>query len=200
VWATLVGVGFGALQRYAGTPGERGTPAEQWLGAPDLGLDPARPTLILFAHPRCPCTRATLEELDRLLAVCKGGLRAHVVFYSDPALGEGWERTDLWDRAAAIPGVEVCADPGGLLALRFGAGTSGECLVYGTGGQRLFAGGITASRGHAGDNLGAQAIAGIVRGEPAAAQATDVFGCSLRGDRAPAGPSSAPQAEEVPRD
>jgi hypothetical protein len=194
LWAVLVGAGFIAVERYASAPGDAGTPPANWIGDSTLALDAQRPTLILFAHPRCPCTRATVEELDGLLAQCNGGLRVHVVFYTDTALGEGWERTDLWRHAAAIPGVEVHADPGGALALRFGARTSGECLVYGTDGKRVFAGGITGARGHAGDNEGARAIVSIARGT-AHVETTEVFGCSLQGASAPA---SAPIAEPTP--
>lgn len=199
LWAVLVGAGFVTVERYASAPGDAGTPLANWIGDSTLPLDAQRPTLILFAHPRCPCTRATVEELDGLLAKCNGGLRVHVVFYTDAALGEGWERTDLWRRAASIPGVEVHADPRGALALRFGAKTSGECMVYGTDGNRLFAGGITAARGHAGDNEGASAIVSIVRGSTHV-ETTPVFGCSLQAACAPTPAPIARATMEVSRD
>ena len=78
-----------------------------------------------------------------------------------------------------IPGVRVLVDVDGREAARFGARTSGTVLVYSPHGALLFAGGITASRGHSGDNLGRDAVVTILdRGQPDRT-ATPVFGCPL---------------------
>jgi hypothetical protein len=64
----------------------------------------------------------------------------------------------------------------------FGAETSGTILLYDYHGNLLFKGGITGSRGHAGDNLGEDAIASLCLGQAAATNQTPVFGCSLFGE------------------
>jgi hypothetical protein len=121
-----------------------------------------------------------MEELDRLMARCAGGCSACVLFFTPAGAAPGWADTDLWAHAARIPGVSVLADPGGAEALRFGASTSGQVLLYGADGALLFEGGITASRGHAGDNAGAASILALLRDEHAAGQArTPVFGCPI---------------------
>jgi hypothetical protein len=113
------------------------------------------------------------------MARCGEGCTTTVLFYTPEGEPAAWARTDLWEHAARIPGVAVAADPGGAEARLFGAATSGQVLVYDAGGALAFQGGITASRGHAGDNAGASAIAALVRGEPADLSRTSVFGCSI---------------------
>jgi len=53
-------------------------------------------------------------------------------------------------------------------------------------GKLLFSGGITASRGHVGDNAGLDALILLIRNTPAPSTArpvitTPVFGCAIRG-------------------
>lgn len=112
---------------------------------------------------------------------CNGKLAAHVVFYSDPTLGSGWERTDLWEHAERIPGVLLHADPFGATAELFCAHTSGLTLLYGPDGRLRYFGGITGSRGHEGDNEGAATVLALVDGPPPKTCCAPVYGCELRG-------------------
>ena len=146
-------------------------------------LDRNRDTLIMFVHPQCPCTRASLEELNRLLARSQGRVDAQVLFFKRGKFSGDWTRTDLWRNAAAIPGVAVHEDLDGAQARLFGAETSGYVLLYDAHGQLLFKGGITGSRGHAGDNAGENAIVSLLTGQDAKLKQTQVYGCSLLGKR-----------------
>jgi hypothetical protein len=80
--------------------------------------------------------------------------------------------------------VEILRDDDAVEARRFGVFTSGQSLLYAPDGALLFSGGITASRGHAGDNAGIAAIAALARGRGAATTETPVFGCALRSEEA----------------
>jgi hypothetical protein len=110
---------------------------------------------------------------------CDGKLIAAVLVFRPAGVPDGWERTDLWDSAAAIPGVLVVGDDEGAEALRFGAATSGQVLLYSADGRLLFAGGIIPSRGHEGDNAGRSAIIALVRGTATQVMRAPVFGCPL---------------------
>lgn len=178
-WTAAVGWGFYSLARYESSPGVSAQAPRTWPADAPVALDPERLTLVLFAHPHCPCTRATLGELDRIVAASADRLRVHVLFYADEKLGRGWEHSDLWEHAAATPGVDVRADPLGAAAQRFGARTSGQVVVYAPSGELVFDGGITNGRGHSGDNAGAAAIEQLARGVEPASDSTCVFGCSL---------------------
>jgi hypothetical protein len=179
LWLSAIGTGIVMVLDYENASGSVGNSPKQWISGTSIPLDPAHDTLIMFAHPRCPCTRASLGELNRLLAQSNGRITAHVLFFRPPNYPADWTRTELWRTAAAIPGVMVQDDINDAVARKFGAETSGYVLFYNPQGQLLFRGGITGSRGHAGDNLGESAIISLAMGKPANVTQTPVYGCSL---------------------
>ena len=178
-WALSVGSGMAALWSYAAAPGLPARPPSTWPDESRLHRRPGHAALLLFAHPHCPCTRATIGELARLLAPVRERVAVHVLFTKPSAAGDGWERTDLWDGAAAMPGVTVVRDDDGIEARRFGVATSGQALLYEADGRLRFAGGITSARGHEGDNIGRSAILALLVGDGAERAESPVFGCSL---------------------
>jgi hypothetical protein len=113
------------------------------------------------------------------MARLQGKVYAYVLFLKPQPSGVQWEDTDLRRSAAAIPGVKVLSDVDGVEARRFGAETSGHTLLFGRDGRLLFSGGITESRGHAGDNTGEHSIESLVKDQVPARTATSVFGCAL---------------------
>jgi hypothetical protein len=146
------------------------------LGTPQKKL----PTLLLFAHPHCPCTRATLAELARLLAHHRGQANVHVLFYRPLTQPRAWVETALWQQAQKLPDVSV-ATVSELELLRCGVSTSGQALLYDSTGSLVFSGGITSARGHEGDNAGRSALGTyLATGKIPLAQ-TPVFGCSIIG-------------------
>ena len=109
----------------------------------------------------------------------QGRLAAHVLFYRPAEAPAGWEKSDLWDKAAAIPNVRVTWDDGGIEARRLHGSTSGQVVVYDAQGHLIFNGGITGSRGHSGDNTGRGAIVSALTTGSVSQTRTFVFGCSL---------------------
>ena len=160
-----------------------GVPASAGSGFPaNTSLERAtdRPTLVLLAHPQCTCTRATLGELAEALARAQSLPKTYVVFLKPSSMPDGWEQTDLWKTAAALPNATVVRDDDGREAERFGAATSGQTMLYDARGSLLFSGGITGARAHAGDNAGRSAIVALLNRQPGPyAATTNVFGCSL---------------------
>jgi len=150
-----------------------------WPADSRIARAPDRPTLVMLVHPHCPCSRASLAELDRIMTRVSGRLSAHVLFVLPSGVSEGWERGASWDSIARVPGVLVHVDDGGREAARFGAFTSGQTVLYDAHGQLRFSGGITPARGHEGDSAGADAVVAVVQGAAPAAPRTPVFGCSL---------------------
>jgi hypothetical protein len=180
LWLTMAAAGMVRWQRYEVRPGPAAQAPLRWPADSALRRQPGRPTLLVFAHPLCPCTRATLHELRILLARAQTPVTVRVLFLEPSHPPADWSRGDLWDLAAAIPGVEVAADPDGAQSRRFGAMTSGATVLYDASGTLLFAGGITAARGHEGDNAGVISLLGHLHGDVGAAAAVPVFGCSLQ--------------------
>lgn len=180
VWAAAVAAGFVRLWTYAATPGPAATVSAQWPAATALVRSTGTSTLVMFLHPQCGCSQATVGELAKLVAQVHGRLRVYVVMYRPSDAAPGWERTALWDAAAAIPGVRVSSDEDAMQAAAFGAFVSGQALLYDADGALVFNGGITYARGHAGDNEGRTAIRSFVLHGTVPSARTPVFGCFLR--------------------
>jgi hypothetical protein len=123
-----------------------------------------RPTLYLFMHPRCPCTRATITQLQRVLTASglkQAELPEVVVVATIPNATENdsdWLESDTLRRASELPNATVQYDAGGVKARSFGAQASGSVALYAADRRLLFAGGVTVSRGHEGDCLGAEQL------------------------------------------
>lgn len=181
IWTPAVGFGIHKLLQYSYTPGRPATGSPGWPANPWIALARDHPTLLVFAHPRCPCSRATVGELARIVALHKDDVSIAVFFYAPSSEPRDWTRTDMWRDASAIPGVRAIEDRDGAAARLFGAFTSGETLLFGRDGRLAFHGGITVARGHAGDSPGRDAILSLLAGKPAARNSAPVFGCSLLG-------------------
>jgi len=180
VWAIVVVTGLLLLYEYQTTAGPAGNPVTNW--PPQSGVIPVkdRAQIVMVVHPRCACTRASLEALARIMAHAQDRVVASVLFLTPRGVPAGWEHTDLWRTAAAIPDVRVFRDHGGVEASRFGLETSGHLLLFNRDGRRVFGGGITAGRGHHGDNAGLEHCLSLINGERREPPDTPVFGCPLR--------------------
>jgi hypothetical protein len=178
-WTAGVGFGLRVLLRYESTPGRTGIVGGNWPATSAIPRSGSNPTLVMLAHPHCPCTRASIGELAQIMAATQGKLDAFLLFTKPKGAGAEWDDTELRRSAAAIPGVTIFTDHEGTEARLFGAETSGHTLLFDRGGALLFSGGITALRGHAGGNAGESAIIAAVNGKRSDRARTPVFGCSL---------------------
>lgn len=177
-WAMVVGAGMATLAVYSNRASEHPSPTRQI--APDAE---GRARLILFLHPHCPCSAATMREFARLLTRADERT-ARVIYFYRPAESEpAWSAGPLRSSAEALPSVALADDCAGRIAEEFGARVSGEVRFYDAAGVLRFHGGITAARGHEGDNRGASAVAALLRGEPGDVDFSPTFGCSLHADR-----------------
>lgn len=177
-WLAAVVLGFGLLLFHDVRPAPIDAPPQSWPAGTSVTRGPQF-TLVMLAHPYCACMRATLDELNVLMNRAAGRVQASVLFLRPEEHPEAWSRTPIWTLATTIPGVTVREDRGGLEHRRFHAGTSGELVLYDAAGRLVFHGGITASRGHSGDNLGLQRVLAILDDGSAAPSEHAVFGCSL---------------------
>jgi len=180
VWVVFVAAGLWVLWAYDNRPGIDANAPGHWPSHSSLTRSTAGPTLLVVAHPQCTCTRASLDELAEILARASAHRpRTYVLFLKPSGVEEGWEQTDLWRRAAALPGVTVVRDSDGAEARRFGVETSGQTMLYDAGGALIYNGGITGSRGHSGENAGELALVALLTSGRADRNKANVFGCSL---------------------
>jgi hypothetical protein len=176
-WLLALVLGFLALGRHDTTPGARGSPPDRWPSGASVQLDQSRPTLLIFIHPRCPCSAASMDELAEAVTRLRGRFAAHVLAFRP----EGWEESAL----GGFDGLSIQGDPGGREAARFGVETSGHVLVFDPSGRRVFSGGITISRGHRGDNPGLDRLIGAIEGASggsgsgSGSGSSPVYGCPV---------------------
>src|SRR5918994_2034870 len=166
LWLACAVGGLIVVWAYENGPGTPATAESDWPAHTSLERAADRPTLVLLAHPQCSCTRATLGELAEALARAKSLPKTYVVFLKPSSMPDGWEKTELWNSASALPNVTVVADEDGREADRFGAVTSGQTMLYDARGSLVFSGGITGARGHAGDNAGRSSIVALLNRQP----------------------------------
>lgn len=178
-WLLAVAVGFTFIMRYESAQGASGKAPGEWPQESKIVRQQNRPSLIMFAHPKCPCTRASVEELNRLLAQTSQVVSPQVWFFKPLVSTTDWMQTELSQMAASIPGVEVHEDIEGVEGRRFGAQTSGYVLLYDKDGRLVFQGGITGGRGHIGNNEAEQALLSILDKGGASMTQWPVYGCSV---------------------
>jgi hypothetical protein len=166
VWVAAMAAGVGVLYDHQFDPAPVAEP-----GRPHLPPG-SRPLLVMFVHPHCPCTPAAL----RGLATVVGGADCRAVIH---VVGPAGADSPNGRLAAAIPGAEVLADADAAEARRFGARASGHVFLYAADGRLVFDGGITAGRGHDGDNPGRRALVARLAGSQTDHASARVFGCTL---------------------
>jgi hypothetical protein len=177
VWMACVAWGLSIVWAYENRPGVAAHAPARWPAASALAAATDRPTLVFLAHPKCPCTRAGIDELAQVLARSANAPKTYILFLK-PTGFDAWEHTDLWKKAAALPNVTLRLDSDGVEARRFGVETSGQTLLYDRGAL-VFSGGITGARGHAGDNAGESALVELLTHGTADRHGSNVFGCPL---------------------
>ncbi len=179
LWLLAIGYGMYILTSYANKPEQIATVSPFWPQNTRLALAKDRPTIVLFAHPKCPCTRATMGELALLMTQTQNKAQVYVLFTKPKDFPDEWQQTDIWESAKNIPEAKVVLDLAGEEANKFQVFTSGQTLVYNSKGKLLFNGGITIARGHSGDNLGRSTITRIINNDTVTIENTPVFGCTL---------------------
>lgn len=177
LWSAAVGAGIHRIWAYEGTPGEETSVPTSWPDSGLVSIDRERATLMMFVHPLCVCTRASLTELRAALDTMKGSPSVWIVLLSPHGIVKDWSPR-VAEIAARIPEATIVTDHQGTAAEKFGASTSGHVVLYDRGGRLTFSGGITAGRGHVGDNSGRRGLVAAIQGGDSA-HAHPIFGCGL---------------------
>lgn len=179
-WFGLSLAGMALIWHYETTAAEPTEPPATWPSQTKLVPSSSKRTLILFAHPKCPCTRASLDALAKVAQQHQSTVDTQVVFFQPKLSDQSWSQTELCRTAQANPLWQVVLDEGGREVERFGITTSGHAVLYDRSGNLLFSGGVTAGRGKAGANVSQAKLLGLLSGTDAVEQAsTAVFGCPL---------------------
>ena len=170
---SLGGVFF--LMNYAGQAGAPVVSIGEWPS--QSKLDHSKNFhLIMFLHPGCSCSKASLAELSRLMSEAPE-LSAQIVVMKSPKLEKLFHENALIKQAKIIPRTKIIYDQDGAEAHLFKAETSGLTHLY-SQSTLVFAGGLTMARGHEGESVGKQAILSFLKGKESHSKSL-VFGCDI---------------------
>jgi hypothetical protein len=177
LWAAALLAILTLSLNYEFTPAPATSAPPEWPRESSL-VRGSGPTLLVFLHPCCPCSRATLNELEQVLTHLPPSGSAYCLV-SPLRVDKNFAHKPLVEMARQMTRLQVVIDSQGAESSRFGAQVSGRILLYDAAGQLQFTGGVTPSRGHSGANLGTQSLVALLTGQRAKTSATPVFGCPL---------------------
>ena len=177
IWLTLFATAYYVLLQYDFKSSD--SKLSKIPRATQLPISKQGPTLIAFLHAKCPCSRASINEIDRLLTSHGKDLKTIFVFSKEKDLELAWiQESELYKKAQKMS-VEIIIDPNNSEAKVFKAQTSGKVFLVSPKQEILFQGGVTASRGHEGNNSGITAIQKILAGKNSQIDFQPSFGCLI---------------------
>jgi hypothetical protein len=179
LWLGAVIGGFAAALIHEQTPAESHEVVAHWPAQTVCVAPHGKPMLVVFIHPKCPCTRASLGEIAHLHRACGDRLDMQFVFLERGDAPWRSSDTEHWETVREINAGPAFVDADGTEHHRFGATTSGEVFLYLPTGELAFHGGVTVGRGHSGESAGRAAIEAIVMKSAVPVTTTPVYGCSL---------------------
>jgi hypothetical protein len=179
-WGALAIAGAALLAWKSHEPGATTAPPPVFPASLTQHRVDGLTTVFVALHPRCPCSRATIGNLERALAK---SLPHNIValVYTPRGAAPDWASSDTVRRIAAA-GAHTVADADGRAAASLGMQTSGQVVAYDRAGRLAFSGGVTPSRAHEGDCAGLTRLTEILNGRDAldaAPTVTGVYGCPL---------------------
>ena len=178
IWLLLIATCVYMLLDHSYQPAQTNASVAAWPTNSRLSRNSSGIQLVMFAHPCCPCTAASLNELDRLVREIPDGTIATIAFNIRGLSAEDLAHADNLKLLKDSEKLTLFYDDGSE-ADAFGATVSGELLAFDCSGRRLFRGGLTAARGHAGESVGRDVLQQIAGGQFLDACETPVYGCRL---------------------
>ena len=179
-------VGTWGLADYSNRPGLQGTTPETWpseLFDADsslaIGRAKGQRAVLLFYHPHCPCTKATVRCLERLSTRFSQKPDFVAIAFCPSSENESWIESPITDSLRKGQHTRIVVDWDGQLSRRFGVYTSGHTVVYDESGKLLFSGGFTPGRGHEGDGPAASELLERINGQTKTLTRWPVFGCAI---------------------
>ena len=121
LWGVGIAGGFWLATENDIRPTAAGAAPTNWPSDSQIRRSDAGWTILMFVHPRCPCSRASLAELSRIAEECSERVTVHLAFIHPDGTPADWAHTSLWEAAARMPGIQVTFDKSGHEASRFGA-------------------------------------------------------------------------------
>ncbi len=187
VWFGTLGVMFWNITQYefrTDATHDHATPLV-WPEESPIAVVPNRATLLVFLHSKCPCSAATVTELEQLfddLRMCAMDPLplVQIVAVVPQHADRSWLESAVIRRALHLPSAQLVIDEEGREARRFGAEISGTVVYFDHRHHLQYCGGVTGARGHVGNNTGRSSLFQIIaRRRSALPDMRPALGCQL---------------------
>jgi hypothetical protein len=179
LWLLTTVLGTAAFFADQNRPGARGAVPVRWPAGSGIARVPGQPLLLVFLHPNCPCSGASVRSLQLVLDGLPASSRPRTVFVLRANAANDW-RAERLLKTASQTGNSVSVEDGEQREARlFGAEVSGLTLLYDAQGRLAFDGGVTAERGQEGRSRSSEALWRVLKGPSGVPARTPVFGCAL---------------------
>ena len=180
IWFAVALAGFRQLDGYSNTPAASGNAVQSWPRMSNLDPDSQKPTFVMFIHPHCPCSAASVHSLLEIMREHSLSSKFIVVFVRPKGVAPKWELSATHETCLKTPGLTTIVDDQGKEATLFGALTSGQTYIFSPNHELVFSGGITSARGMEEVGPERKLVINAILGQTAHTQHTPVFGCSLQ--------------------
>ena len=179
LWLIATVAGISCLHKYSGTPAPSGPSKGQWPSGSKMLPGANISTFILFLHPHCPCSGASLASMIDIIDKFPLAAKYHAVFVRPKGVAATWEKSDLYLKCMGIKAIETSIDDGGEEAKKFGALASGQTYIYSPQQKLTFSGGITPGRGEEGSGPERKMVEQALMQSTTSTNYSPTFGCSL---------------------
>jgi len=175
-WACACVTGLVVMHRVetTGLPPAANTPS--WPVNSPISRSSGRGTILMAIHPRCSCTKASLEGLRSFTEAATDPVDVVCLATIPEGADSDWTEGPNCQLARSIPGVTLILDPDGRIAAMHGLNTSGEVAAFDRDGKGFFTGGLTPGRGLAPSR---NVVATLLDSSRPEGDSTPVFGCAL---------------------
>ncbi len=179
IWLASVSYGLGFLYNYSLKPANMQQVLKNWPEESKIKFAKNQANLVLFLHPHCQCSEASLAELQKIQAQFHKKFKTHLVFILPEGTEQDWIHTKLWKKSQNLANTELIIDKSLQEAKVFASTSSGQVYLFNKERELIFLGGITSARGHQGDSIGNSAIKAYFRSGNMSVEKAPSFGCSL---------------------
>lgn len=174
IWSTK------AMLIFQFTPGKMGKVFNDFPQKSKLVLDQTLPTLILFLHPKCTCSKASVEEIKIIKSSIKKEFKLIAVVQT-ASLKLTDELEKLKEELSTLPHSTIVNDSYSFETNLFSVKTSGQIYIYSSFGELIYTGGSTSSRGTSSPSELRRTIASILETnkKPHQLITKSIYGCEM---------------------
>ena len=110
LWLSASIAGMTTLWNHEARPGIPAAAPTSWPRDSALSKQPSKAAMLVWIHPHCPCSWATIRELERLLVHVSDDTDCQIILTRPAECGSDFVESDLTRAIRKIRGVSVVVD------------------------------------------------------------------------------------------